>query len=142
MLAIAAREADIVSLQTVSTAGGVLTDDPAGRSAGAVADQIARIREAAGDRFDRLELGTTATVVVTDDPIGSARQLASLRAWCGVSTQEVLRMPSLFIGPLQHLVDLFHERRAVYGLSYFVVSDGALEVAAPLVASLVTAAAP
>jgi len=142
MLAIAAREADIVSLQTVSTAGGVLTDDPAGRSPGAVADQTARIREAAGERFDRLELGTTATVVVTDDPISSAGQLASLRGWCGVTAQEVLQMPSIFIGPLQHLGGLFHERRAAYGLSYFVVSDGALEMAAPLVASLVTAAAP
>src|SRR5262245_8132972 len=65
MLAIAAREADIVSLQTVSTAGGVLTDDPAGRSAGAVADQIARLRDAAGDRFDQLALSTTAAMART-----------------------------------------------------------------------------
>jgi len=107
-----------------------------------MADQIARIREAAGDRFDRLELGTTATVVVTDDPDSSARQLASLRGWWGVTTQEVLQMPSIFIGPLQHLVGLFHERRAAHGLSYFVVSDGALEMAAPLVASLVRAEVP
>ena len=142
MLAIAAREADIVGLQTVSTANGVLTDDPDHRSAGAVAGQIARLRDAAGDRCDELELSTTATVAVTDDPISFAWQLARQRGWSGVTAREVLQMPSVFIGPLQHLVGLFLERRATYGISYFVVSDRALDTVAPLIASLVTAAAP
>ena len=142
MLAIAAREADIVGLQTVSTANGVLTDDPHHRSADAVADQIARVREAAGGRFDQLELSTTVTVVVTDDPISSACQLARQRGWGGVTAREVLQMPSIFIGPVEHLVGLFHERRALYGISYFVVSDRALDTVAPLIPSLVTAVAP
>ena len=142
MLAIAAREADIVGLQTVSTTHGVLTDDPDRRSAGVVADHIAGVREAAGDRFDQLELSTTATVVVTDDPVSSAWQLARERGWSGVTAQEVLQMPSIFVGPLQHLVGLFHERRATYGTSYYVVSDRALDTVAPLIASLVTAVAP
>ena len=65
-----------------------------------------------------------------------------LCGWGGVTAREVLQMPSIFIGPVEHLVGLFHERRALYGISYFVVSDRALDTVAPLIPSLVTAVAP
>src|SRR5215472_131684 len=50
MLAIAGREADIVNLQGVSTSGGVMSEDPDGRSPDAVAAKVERIRAAAGER--------------------------------------------------------------------------------------------
>src|SRR5215472_16888186 len=50
MLGIAGREADIVNLQGVSTAGGVVSEDPAGRSPAAVAGRVEHIRAAAGER--------------------------------------------------------------------------------------------
>ncbi len=141
MLALAAREADIVGLQTVSTANGVMTDHPEGRSRAAVARQVERVREAAPERFEQLELSTTATVVVTDDPVRAAERIARRRAWSGVDAQAVLDMPSMFVGPLEHVVSLFLERRDALGISYFVVPDHALEAVAPVVASLVTPAA-
>lgn len=138
LLAIAAREADIVGLQTVSTANGVVTDDPRGRSAPAAAQQLERIRVAAGDRFDALELSTTATVVVTDHPLAAADRIALERGWSGVTAPQVMEMPSIFVGSGQHVIELFHERRATYGISYFVVPDRALATVAPAVANLVT----
>lgn len=138
MLAIAAREADIVSLQTVSTANGVLTDDPVGRSPAALARQVERVREAAAERFDQLELSTAVTVVVTDHAVAAAETIARERGWTGITPQEVLRMPSMFIGPTPHLVDLFDERSAAYGISYFVVPDRAVNAVAPVIPGLLT----
>ena len=137
MLSIAARHADIVGLQTVSTTGGVMTDDPAGRSAGTVAEQVALVRQAAGDRFERLELSMTAAFVITDHPNAAAEDLARERGWSGISAEQVFDMPSVFVGSVEHVVDLLDERRETHGLSYFVVSDRALSTLTPVVGSLV-----
>jgi hypothetical protein len=45
-------------------------------------------------------------------------------------------MPSIFIGTPEHIESLFYERRARYGLNYFVLSDQAIDTVAPLVAKL------
>ncbi len=142
MLSIAARHADIVGLQTVSTAGGVMTDDPAGRSAGTVAEQVALVRQAACDRFGSLELSTTAAVVITNHSNAAAEDLARQRGWSSTTAEKVFDMPSVFIGSVQQVVDLFNERRETHRISYFVVSDRALSAMAPVVSALVTGAAP
>ena len=139
MLALAAREADIVNVQTVSTDHGVVADDPARRGPDAFARQMERVREAAGDRFDDLEISTVATIVVTDRPREAADDIARRRGWDGVSADAVLAMPSVFVGPPDHLAGLAAERRERFGLSYLVVSDRILPTVAPLVSDLVSA---
>lgn len=138
MLSIAAREADIVSFQSVSTGDGAVTDPPAGRTAEALARQVELVRKAAGDRFDQLELSTTANVVLTDRPRQAAEEQARQRGWDGVSADEVLAMPTMFLGPPGHLAGLFAERRERFGISYFVLFDGALPGVAPHLADLVS----
>jgi probable F420-dependent oxidoreductase len=140
MLAIAGREADIVAFQPVSTGGGEMTDPPAGRAPDALARQVELVREAAGERFERLELSTTANVVVTDRPREAAGDLARTRGWDGVSADEVLAMPTMFLGPPDHLAGLFAERRERFGISYFVLFDGALPGLAPHLADFLSAA--
>jgi probable F420-dependent oxidoreductase len=135
MLAIAGREADIVNLQGVSTAGGVVSEDPAGRSPEAVAEKVERIRAAAGERFERIELSTVVTVTVTDRPRQAAEEMARARGW-GISAEQVLAMPAVLAGPIDHLVELLQERRRAFGLSYFILSDAALDAAAPLLERL------
>jgi probable F420-dependent oxidoreductase len=141
MLAIAGREADIVNLQGVSTAGGVMSEDPAGRSPHAVAEKVERIRAAAGARFEQIELSTVATLMVTDRPRQAAEELARARGW-GASAEQVLAMPAVLAGPIDHLVELIHERRRTFGLSYLILSDASLDAATPLLERLATAAAP
>jgi probable F420-dependent oxidoreductase len=131
MLRIAGRQADIVNLQTVSTTGGVMTDDVAGRSPDAVARQVERVREAADDRISALELSMVATVATTDRPIEAAAEIARSRGW-GVAAEHVLAMPSMLIGPPDRLIELLHERREMLGISYYIVSDSALDAATPL----------
>jgi len=136
MLAIAAREADIVSFQPVSTGGGVVADPPAGRSPETLARQVELVREAAGDRLEHLELSTTATIVVTDQPRRVADEEARRRGWDGISADEVLAMPTMFLGPPDHLAGLFAERRERFGITYFVLFDGALPGVAPHLADM------
>jgi probable F420-dependent oxidoreductase len=136
MLSIAARHADIIGLLSVNTTSGEMVDDPHERLAGAVARKIGWIREAAGERFPTIELSSTATIVVDKDRRGAAEKLARDRNWHGISPEEVLEMPALFIGSLEQIAEQMQERRERYGFSYYVVSDASAELAAPLVARL------
>jgi len=140
MLAIAGREADIVNLQGVSTSGGVMSEDPAGRSPAAVAGRVEHIRAAAGDRFEDIELSTVVTLAVTNHPRQAAEEMARVRGW-GVTAEQVLAMPAVLVGPPDHLVELLDERRRAFGLSYLILSDAALETAASLLERVATAAA-
>jgi probable F420-dependent oxidoreductase len=95
MLRLAGREADIVGLLTTSTRTGTLVDDPAERTATAIAEKIARVREGAGARFRNLELSLVATVTVTDHPRREAEALIRTRGWAGVRVEDdVLEMPA------------------------------------------------
>jgi probable F420-dependent oxidoreductase len=136
MLALAAREADIVGLQTVSTAGGVVTEAPAVRSAETVLAKIGRLRELAGERFARLELSAVASVVVADGRRAAAERFARERGWAGLSADAVLAMPSVFVGSVDSIVEQMRDRRERYGFSYYVVLDRAMAHVAPVVARL------
>jgi hypothetical protein len=46
----------------------------------------------------------------------------------------------MFLGPPHHLADLFAERRERFGITYFVLFDGALPGVAPHLADLLSAA--
>jgi alkanesulfonate monooxygenase SsuD/methylene tetrahydromethanopterin reductase-like flavin-dependent oxidoreductase (luciferase family) len=102
MLSIAAREADTVGFQTVSTRNGMVAHDPSVRLAKVVAEKVEQVRHMAGDRFGRIELSMVATMIalsmrssrrcgraasVTDSPntlsliTRSRRSLLSSLAW-------------------------------------------------------------
>jgi len=136
MLSIAAREADIIGFQTVSTANGTMADDPSGRLAPAVAQRVEQVRQVAGGRFGEIELSMVATVVFTEQRSQAAERLARDRGWKDISAEQVLEMPSIFIGSLDHIVDEMRARRERYGFSYYVVLDQALDKVAPIVARL------
>jgi len=136
MLAIAAREADIIGLQTVTTTHGTMTDDPANRLAPVVSQKIELIRQAAGVRFADIELSMVMTAVVADDRRQAAERFARERRWQGISVEQVLEMPSIFIGSVDQIVDQVGARRERYGVSYYVVLDTAMEKVAPIVARL------
>jgi alkanesulfonate monooxygenase SsuD/methylene tetrahydromethanopterin reductase-like flavin-dependent oxidoreductase (luciferase family) len=136
MLSIAAREADIIGFQTVSTANGVVSNDPSVRLAPAVAKKVDQVRQMAGDRFGEIELSMVATVVVAGERRPAAEQFARERGWAGVSADQVLEMPSIFIGSEDQVVEDMRARRERYGFSYYVVLDHAMERVAPVVARL------
>jgi probable F420-dependent oxidoreductase len=136
MLSIAARQADIIGLQTVATTRGVLAQDPKVRSASAVSEKIEQVRQAAGERFEEIELNTVASVVMTAHRQEAAEQFARDRGWGDIAADEVLTMPSVFIGTVDHIVDEMRGRRERYGISYYVFFDQLMETVAPLVTRL------
>jgi len=136
MLSIAAREADIIGIQTASTANGVLSNDPEVRLAPAVAQKVEVVRQMAGDRFDEIELSMVVTVVIAERRAQAAEQFARERGWDGVSVEQVLEMPSVFIGSVDQVVGEMQARRERYGFSYYVLFDHAIEKTAPIVARL------
>ncbi len=136
MLSIAAREADIIGILTSSTAGGVLSSDPALRMAAAVERQLGWIREAAGERFDALELSLVPWIVITANRQQATADYIQSRGWSGVSVADVLAMPSVFIGSEDEIVETMQERRVRYGFSYYVISDSEMGAVAPIVGRL------
>ena len=136
MLAMAAREADIIGLQTASLGSGRSVPDPSGLLPEAITDKVAWVRQQAGARFHRIELSIVSSVVVAEDRRKAAERLARERGWDGLSVERVLEMPSIFIGTVDRIVDEMRQRRERYGISYYVVGDRSLETITPVVARL------
>jgi probable F420-dependent oxidoreductase len=144
VLSLAAREADIVSLDLLGTAEG--TKDLATGMADAVAQKVAWVRQAAGERFDALEFHVLLQgVVVTTDRLQGAQQVA--QAWAGMpstvvsnaggwSPEAILASPHVLIGTIEQMVADLQERRERYGISYLTVYADQLEAFSPVVARL------
>lgn len=137
MLAIAAREADIVGIMAGPlTAGEPTVNDPAAYSAQSFARKIALLRETAGERFSRLELSVITNPVFTDNRRAGAEQIAQRRGWNGTPVEEILEMPSIFIGTVEQVAGQMLERRERFGISYYMTTDSTMEAFAPLVERL------
>jgi probable F420-dependent oxidoreductase len=134
MLRLAAREADVVGIN-VNLAVGVI-DERAGADATEEAThaKIDLVRQAAGDRFDDIELQVRVHVVaVTDDRDGMAELLAPA---LGISPAAALASPHAIAGTPDQIIDDLRARRERWGISYLGVSVDALDALAPVVARL------
>ena len=114
---------------------GVLVDSAEARLASNVAEQIDVVRQAAGERFESLELSVFATLIAANDREEAARSLARQRGWA-VDPKEVLEMPTVLLGSTEHIIDDLERRRADLGISYIVLRDSQLADAAPVVGRL------
>jgi probable F420-dependent oxidoreductase len=134
LLSLAGQEADIVSFLGFShRSGGEDVDARAFTDAG-TDERVALVRQAAGSRFDRLELNV---VVQRVEVTASARAVAEevARDW-PFGAAEVLGSPYVLIGSVDAIVDKLHEQRERHGFSYWVVTEQAMDALAPVVARL------
>jgi probable F420-dependent oxidoreductase len=134
VLSLAAREADIVGINPKLTSGQV--DSSAARNgAPEVTDEKIRwVKEAAGDRYDDLELNMLVfAVVVTDDRRGTIEMMAPL---FDLDPDLVEDYPLAWIGTEDEIVESLQARRDRWDVSYLVVQADAMEAAAPIVARL------
>lgn len=135
LLTLAAREGDIVGLSGITFRDGGVAPELSGWKAAAVDERVRLVREAAGDRYDRLELNALVQrVVVTDNRRQAAEELAG--RWTQLSAEEILQSPYVLIGTAGQLIDDLHARRARWGISYYVIFEPYLETFAPVVAAL------
>jgi probable F420-dependent oxidoreductase len=85
-------------------------------------DRIAVVRDAAGDRFDAIELNALIQFVVhTDDRESAAAELAA--SFGGISPESVQDSPFVLIGTHEQMAEALLERRNRFGVSYWTVFD-------------------
>lgn len=135
LLALAAREADIVGLSGVTFRRGGTAPDVSGWNAPAVDQRIKLIREAAGDRHAALELNVLIQrVVVVADRRRAAEELA--RHWNQLSPDDILASPYVLIGTTDEMIAQLRVRRERWGMSYFTIFEPYAGALAPVVAQL------
>lgn len=134
ILTVAGREADIVGINFDLRAGAIGPEvGPSGTEAATLA-KLGWLREAAGSRFNELELSVRVYVAVVTDQ--RAEVAAGLAAGFGLSTEEILGTPHFLVGTIDQMVDDLVRRREELGLSYVVFSGGAVDDMTPVVARL------
>lgn len=120
LLELAAREADIIAL------GIPPTETEAG-----VAQRIGWIRDAAGSRFDEIELNLNLMAVGQQVPRWIASQM-------GLTAESLARAGAIaaLTGTVDEMVAGLQRRREKFGISYIAVGDEMMEGLAPVVERL------
>ena len=134
VLGIAARTADIVSIN-VNLRGGTAGPEVASDATPAqTRKKIGWVREAAGDRFDQIELNTLIGFVLeTDDRQSIVDAMAPA---IGIDPADALHVPLALIGTREEMEEELHWRRENYGLSYFSFESSSWETIGDLVSRL------
>ncbi len=134
VLTIAAQMADTIGVNP-NLAAGVVGPEVAKSALGDVyRERIGWIREAAGDRFDSLDLQVltfmTQIVPNRDEVIGNIAPLF------GVDPAQALDIPLVMIGTEDEIVESLQKRREDFGFNDIVVQGDVMEIFAPIVARL------
>ncbi len=133
LLTLAAREASIVSIGAKAQSDGSGLD-ATDTTPAATRQKVEWIRQAAGERFNQLELNMIMfAVVVTEDRHQIARQLAERFKTPG---DQVLTLPHCLIGTVDQISEDLQTRREQYSISYIAVFEEDSEAFAPVVARL------
>ena len=128
MLALAARKADIVGISLLDRRGPGLPEPPS------FAQKVDWVRQAAGDRFSKLEIHVNASVVeITDTPDATIEQAA---ARTGQTASHVRESPGTLVGSVEAIVDQLHARREQFSVTYYVVHGRVMDAFAPVLARL------
>jgi len=131
MLRLAAREADIVAIQQQFDPRG--RPKPGEATEAATERKVAIVREAAGPRFEELELN----LIVFDAALVGVMRAPSPRT-LRAATKSLVRAgkPYFLYGTLGQLRERLLRRRDRLGISYYTIPGHAMEAMEPLVAAL------
>ena len=134
MLGIAAREADIVGINPNLKSGAISPEVAPDLVAEAVDGKLERVRQAAGGRFDDIELAIFSfAVVVTRDRRSTTESFAQM---FGLAPADIDALPYVLIGSPEEIADDIRGYRERWGTSYFTVMADSMEPFAPVVAEL------
>jgi probable F420-dependent oxidoreductase len=134
MLALAARHADVVSINVRLDRGKLGPDRGATATHQATEEKVAVVRAAAGGRFDDLVLQVEEHYVeITTDMEGA---MARAGRTLGLSPEEIATSPHVLIGSVDQVCDRLGQLRDEFGISYICMSAGAADAFAPVVARL------
>lgn len=133
VLEVAGREADIVGFTGVFLSESGVGDRFPNFTPDGLEDRIGIVREAAGERFDSLELN----VLIQGVEIQRPRQMAE--AWgkeLGFEPAEMAASPFVLFGHVPELVDKVLEYRERFGISYLSTHSRSMVAMAALIERL------
>ncbi|HSS09844.1 MAG TPA: TIGR03621 family F420-dependent LLM class oxidoreductase [Acidimicrobiales bacterium] len=135
VLGIAARQADIVSVNPNLKEGLGGAETAPNITPARTTQKVAWVRDAAGERFDDIELNALiGFALVTDTADSIAEAMAPV---FGIPAEDALHVPVCLIGTVDFMVDELRRRRDEWGFSYIGFDGGSWEAMAPVVSRLV-----
>ena len=131
VLALAAREADIVGVNPNLRAGAIGPEVAADVLGPRFDEKVSWVRAAAGTRIDDIELQCLTFVVqVGPDRDEAVRNLAPM---FGLSPEDAADVPIALVGTVDQICETLEQRRERWGFTYWVVHEAEMEALAPVV---------
>jgi probable F420-dependent oxidoreductase len=135
LLSLAGREADIIGLHFKRNDDG--TDNPSDHSEAAITQKVEYVRQAAGVRFEAVELNLLiGVVIITGEREKAAEQYARQRGPSDLTTEQILASPYMLIGSIEQMAERLQYWREQFGISYIVVGSEYMESFASVVIRL------
>ena len=134
MLTFAAQHADIVSINANLRDGTGGPETAPNMSPERTREKVEWVREAAGSRFDLIELNALiGFVMITDDADSIAEAMAP---HFGIGVDEARHVPGILLGTLDEMIEEVQWRRQEYGISYWSIEADSWEALGPVVGKL------
>jgi probable F420-dependent oxidoreductase len=134
VLSIAAQHADIVGINVNLREGTGGAETASDATPERTRQKVAWVKEAAGDRFESIELNSLiGFVMVTDDASSLAESMAPA---FGIDPADALHVPLALVGTLDEMAEELEWRREEYGISYWSIESDAWQTLAPVVSKL------
>jgi probable F420-dependent oxidoreductase len=134
VLSTAARMADIVGVNPNVGEGVVGPEAVKSMSADATEEKLGWVRDAAGDRFDAIEISILKFVtMVTNDRDAVAEKVGG---GMGMDAATILASPHTLVGSAEQIAEELIEQRERWQGSYVTVQSDAIDSFAPVVAAL------
>ena len=134
VLSFAARHADIVSINVNLREGTGGPETAPNASPERTREKVAWVKEAAGARFEDLELNALiGFVMITDDAASMADAMAP---HFGIDPADALHIPLALLGTLDDMAEELEWRREEYGISYWSIEGDSWEALGPMVSKL------
>lgn len=134
VLSTAARLANIVGVNPNVGEGKIGPEAVASMSAAATEEKMGWVRDAAGDRFDDIEISILKFVTIVTDARDAVA--AKVAGGMGMDAETLLASPHTLVGSAEQVADELNEQRDRWQGSYVTVQSDALESFAPIVAAL------
>jgi probable F420-dependent oxidoreductase len=134
VLTFAAQHADIVSINANLRDGTGGPETAPNMSPERTREKVAWVKEAAGARFDSLELNALiGFVIITDDASGIYEAMAPA---FGIDVDEARHVPGILLGTLDEMIEELQWRREEYGITYWSIEADSWKDLGPIVSKM------
>jgi probable F420-dependent oxidoreductase len=134
VLTIAAQMADTIGVNPNLRSGAVDADTAKSAMGDVYRERMQWIRDAAGERFDSLDLQVLTFMTQVVD--NRDEVLANIAPLFGVTPEEAADIPLAMVGTVDQIAETLQKRREEFGFNDIVVQGDAMEAFAPVVAKL------